>query len=65
MVNIGSGYDNKHATPVAVLATWQEIAPKACGGFGHMARDCTQGQKCYTCGGFGHMARDCTQGQKR
>jgi cellular nucleic acid-binding protein len=21
----------------------------SCGGFGHMSRDCTQGQKCYNC----------------
>ena len=40
----------------------------SCGGYGHMSRDCTQGQvggqTCYSCGGYGHMSRDCTQGQK-
>ncbi|KAI1923021.1 hypothetical protein LOZ52_001175 [Ophidiomyces ophidiicola] len=32
----------------------------SCGGYGHMARDCTQGQKCYNCGEHGHVSRDCT-----
>ncbi|KAH4178196.1 hypothetical protein HBI56_021940 [Parastagonospora nodorum] len=33
----------------------------SCGGFGHMSRDCTQGQKCYNCGEVGHLSRDCPQ----
>jgi cellular nucleic acid-binding protein len=44
----------------------------ACGGYGkvvfrfclitgHMAKDCTQGQKCYNCGRLGHVSRDCDQ----
>jgi len=28
---------------------------------GHMAKDCTQGQKCYNCGRLGHVSRDCDQ----
>ena len=47
----------------------------SCGGYGHMSRDCTQGQKCYNCkferptrtaaltpgigGEVGHLSRDC------
>jgi hypothetical protein len=33
----------------------------SCGGFGHMRRDCTQGQKCYNCGEVGHLSHDCPQ----
>lgn len=33
----------------------------SCGGFGHMSRDYTQGQKCYNYGEVGHLSRDCHQ----
>jgi hypothetical protein len=33
----------------------------SCGGFSHMSRDCTQGQKCYNCGEVSHLSHDCPQ----
>lgn len=35
-----------------------------CGGFGHMARDCSLGgarSGCFNCGGEGHISRDCPE----
>lgn len=41
------------ATAVRLLVTWHIITSRvliiAGGGYGHMSRDCTQGQKCYNC----------------
>ena len=46
------------ATPVVVSVTFPIFLYLT---KGHMAKDCSQGQKCYNCGRLGHVSRDCDQ----
>lgn len=36
-----------------------------CKSYGHIARECPQGQRCYNCGELGHLSKDCSQAPEK
>lgn len=66
MVVVGDLVVNKDTATAAklamlVVASVRKLSRLTILHVGHMAKDCSQGQKCYNCGRLGHVSRDCDQ----